>query len=111
MHELYELKEKLCRELKEFGEKEMTAGSLDVIDKLSHAIKNLNKIIEKYEEEGYSEDNYRRNRRNNRNRRSYANDYSMNDNMVSELNELMSEAPDERMKQEFKRFIQRLESM
>jgi hypothetical protein len=54
MRELYELKEKLCDELKSYGKKEMSAGSLDVIDKLSHAIKNIDKIIEKYEEEDYS---------------------------------------------------------
>jgi hypothetical protein len=55
MHEIYELKEMLCKELEEYGKKgEMTAGSLDVVDKLAHTIKNLDKIIETYEEEGYS---------------------------------------------------------
>lgn len=52
MHELYELKDKLLKELEEYGQKEMSAGSLDVIDKLSHAIKNICKIIEAYEMEG-----------------------------------------------------------
>lgn len=51
MHELYELKEKLMDELKEYGSKEMSAGSLEVVDKLTHTIKNLCKIIEAYEEE------------------------------------------------------------
>lgn len=55
MHEIYDLKEMLCKELEEYGKKgEMTAGSLDVVDKLAHTIKNLDKIIETYEEEGYS---------------------------------------------------------
>lgn len=54
MHELYELKEKLMEELEKYGEEELTAGSLEVVDKLSHAIKNLHKIIEKCEEEEYS---------------------------------------------------------
>lgn len=55
MHELYELKEKLCKELEEYGGKEdMTAGSLEVIDKLAHAIKNIDKIIEMYDEGEYS---------------------------------------------------------
>lgn len=54
MHELYELKEKLMDELKEYGSKdEMTAGTLEVVDKLAHTIKNLCKIIE--DAEGYSE--------------------------------------------------------
>lgn len=52
MKEMYELREKLCNELKEYGNKEMSAGSLDVIDKLAHAIKNIDKILES--DEGYS---------------------------------------------------------
>jgi hypothetical protein len=55
MHELYELKEKLCKELEEYGGKEdLTAGSLEVIDKLAHAVKNIGKVIEMYEEDEYS---------------------------------------------------------
>lgn len=56
MHELYELKEKLCKELKDYGSKELSAGSLSTIDSLAHTVKNLDKIIEAYEEEeeGYS---------------------------------------------------------
>ena len=57
MKELYELKEMLMKELEEYGRKgEMSAGSLEIVDKLSHAIKNLCKIIEaaEEEEEGYS---------------------------------------------------------
>lgn len=56
MHELYELKDKLMKELEEYGTQDLTAGSLEVVDKLSHSIKNICKIIEAYEEEeeGYS---------------------------------------------------------
>lgn len=54
MHELYELKEKLMKELNEYASQEMSAGSLEVIDKLSHAIKNICKIIEAAEDEEYS---------------------------------------------------------
>ena len=54
MHELYELKEKLCDELKDYGTKEVTASNLEVIDKLAHATKNIDKIIEAYEGDGYS---------------------------------------------------------
>lgn len=58
MHNLYKLKDMLCAELEEYGQKgELTGGSLDVVDKLAHAIKNLDKIIEAYEmEEGGSFD-------------------------------------------------------
>lgn len=51
MHDLYELKEKLCKELKKYNDKELTKESLDVVDKLSHAAKNIDKLIDKYEEE------------------------------------------------------------
>lgn len=54
MHEIYELKEKLMRELEEYGMKELSAGSLEIVDKLAHTIKNLCKIIEAAEEEEYS---------------------------------------------------------
>lgn len=54
MHELYELKDKLCKELKKFSEEDVSSGTLEMIDTLAHSIKNLDKIIEKYEEEEYS---------------------------------------------------------
>lgn len=54
MHELYELKEKLMQELNQYSSQELSAGSLEVIDKLTHAIKNICKIIESAEEEEYS---------------------------------------------------------
>lgn len=56
MHQLYELKEMLCEELKEYGSKDkLDVGGLEIVDKLAHAIKNIDKIIEAYEmEEEYS---------------------------------------------------------
>lgn len=55
MHELYRLKEMLCKELEEYGSKgELTGGTLEVVDKLAHAIKNLDKIIEAKEMEDES---------------------------------------------------------
>lgn len=136
MHELYELKDKLCQELEEYGSKEMTAGSLEVIDKLAHTIKNLGKIIEMYEESdgyssrggmpyegGYGGGSYARGR-GGRGGRTGANQYgsyarggypmegySRNEGMIAELRELMMEAPDERSKKEFQRFISKMESM
>lgn len=55
MHELYELKEMLCKELKGYGSQPLTVSSLEFIDKLSHSIKNIDKIIEAYQEEEYSQ--------------------------------------------------------
>ena len=55
-----ELKEKLMSELIDYSQRELTQSSLDIIDKLAHALKNLCKIelmcqdspIETYEESG-----------------------------------------------------------
>lgn len=56
MKELYELKETLCDKLKEYGkQRELTANSLDIVDKLAHAVKNIDKIIESSEGGEYSE--------------------------------------------------------
>jgi hypothetical protein len=56
MQELYELRDKLCKELKEYGKKDkLDASSLQIVDTLAHSLKNVCKIIESYEmEEGYS---------------------------------------------------------
>ena len=141
MNELYELKEKLCKELKHYNSEELTANNLSVIDKLSHAVKNIDKIIEKYEEEeggsyGYNsyEPNYNRSNRSSyrgsyNNGGSYArgrgrnakrdsmgryssNDgYSRNGDIASELRELMMDAPDEQTRMEYQRVISKLEQM
>lgn len=55
MHGIYKLKDKLCEQLEEYGQGELTMATLDVIDKLAHATKNVDKIIEAYEEQEYSE--------------------------------------------------------
>lgn len=58
MHEFYELKEMLMDEVKKIANKgELTAGSLETVDKLLNSIKNACKIImyDEYEKEGYSQ--------------------------------------------------------
>lgn len=46
MKSMYELKEKLCRELDEIAmQKDLTESSLDIIDKLTHSIKSIETII------------------------------------------------------------------
>ena len=61
MHKLHELKDMLCEELEEYGEKgKLDVGSLDVVDKLAHAVKNIDKILEYKEDEGYSGRGYSR---------------------------------------------------
>lgn len=55
MDAVYDLKDMLCEELEEYGKKDkLDVGGLEIVDKLAHTIKNLDKIIEKYEEDDYS---------------------------------------------------------
>lgn len=114
MNELYELRDKLREELEEYSHKEMTANSLDVIDKLAHALKNLDKVIDA-EEGGYSGREpmmYRRSYARNRDSKGrYSRTYSYDGDMIHELRSMMEDAPDEKTRQEFQRFIQKMESM
>ena len=140
MNELYELKEMLMKELKEYGSKgELSAGTLDIVDKLTHTVKNLCKIIEEYEEAEYS-GNYpymSYDGRSYNDGRSYRGSYrdgmsgargrtnASRDSMgrysgergysrtglADELRGLMADAPDERTRQEIQRLADKLESM
>ena len=133
MHELYELKEKLCKELKRYNNDDITTSSLEVIDKLSHSIKNIDKIIDKYEENedeysynapyrnsgrgrGYNNGSYSRGRGRNAKRDSmgrYASDgnYSKHGDTVEQLREMMIDAPNDEIRRDFERVISRFESM
>lgn len=131
MHELKTLKEKLCRELEEYSQRSrLDSSNIQFIDTLAHTVKNLNKIIDHEEETGYSEAphmrgsysyrgdgySYGSSRRNMGDWRS--DDYSMsgrysmsNGEMMNKLVKLMNEAPDERTRMEFQRFIDRMEQI
>lgn len=154
MEELYKLKETLCAELEEYAKKgKMSAGDLEIVDKLSHSIKNIDKIIEKYDESeysgamgysnrmnygrggysnerggrdgysnergGYSNENYSmardgRGRGSNARRDSrgrYSSEGYSGHDMVMELRDLMEDAPDERTRMEFEKFIRKMEQM
>lgn len=64
MHALYDLKTQLIEELEKIAKKgELNSASLEVIDTLAHACKNVCKILEVCEDEEYS---------NRMSRRSYA---------------------------------------
>ena len=140
MHKLYELKDMLCEELEEYGAKDkLDVGGLEIVDKLAHAVKNIDKIIEKYEEEGYSEDggmsgmypyyrsyeggrdggrsnrgnSYARGRGGNARRDSmgrYSRAEDDMQDMIMELREMMPDLPQEKQ-MEVKRFIQKIEQM
>ena len=129
MHEIYELKERLLKELEEYGRKgDLSTGSLDVVDKLAHTVKNLCKILEE-SDEGYSNGmrgyndgrmytdgrSYARGRTGNVRRdnmgRYSRNGYSYDgEDMVDQLRDLMNDAPDH-VKSDIQRLINKVEKM
>lgn len=130
MHEFYELKEMLMDEVKELTKKgELTAGSLDTVDKLLNSIKNACKIImyDEYKDEGgYSSEGvgmsnrggYSNARGRGRNARrdsmgrysrsgySYADE---NEEKIEALREAMHDAESEQEKMIIKKMIRRME--
>lgn len=108
MKELYELKEKLVDELKDYGKMEMTSANLEKIDKLAHAAKNVCKIID--ESDDGSSGYYSRTGRM-YDGRSFRRDgmgrYSR-DSLADKLRELMAEAPDEKSRMEIQRLVDRM---
>lgn len=113
MKELYELKERLMDELKDFSKMEMTAANLEKIDKLAHATKNLCKVIEESEEGSsgyyprtghvYDGGSFRRSYR-----RDSMGRYSR-ESLADKLRDLMDDAPDDRTRQEIKRLIEKMD--
>ena len=58
MHDLYRLKEMLVKELEDYGKRgDLSKSALDDIDKLAHAAKNIARVIEACEQDGYSRAN------------------------------------------------------
>ena len=135
MKELMNLKHMLCEELEEYGRSpELSKSSLEMIDKLAHACKNVCKIIEAKEGEEYSvaggsyrggsyEDSYRggysRDGYYYDDGNSYRRGRAMNGRFVSrdaseisrKLREMMQDAPDEGTRHEIQRLADKMESM
>ena len=135
MHGLMNLKEMLCEELERYGEApELSKSSLEMIDKLAHACKNVCKIIEAKEEMQYSRDGG--SMRGSYDRGSYRGGYSMDgyyyddgnsyrrgrdrmgrfvsrdaSEMARKLREMMEEAPDEASKRDIQRLAEKMEQM
>ena len=131
MNELYDLKMMLCEELEQYGAKgDLSTGDLEVVDKLTHTIKNLIKIIEACEDEEYSGNmsnrsygnpnrsyrssrsnrSYRGNRRDSMGR--YAGDYARAaEDMASQLHSMAADAPDEKMRRDIERLAEKCKQM
>ena len=111
MKELYELKDKLSKELENYSRKDITASTLTMVDTLAHALKNLDKVIEKCEEEEeqYSNDGGSMRGSYGYSRRMYSRDgYSGDDDVTMELQDLMRNAPDERTRQKIQTILNRM---
>lgn len=131
MHKLYELKDKLIQELKDYADNgKFSKDDVEAIKYTASAIDHICNIVEDEEEysmayEGdgtmmggrsYARGRYSRAGRRNAKRDSMGRysrrGYSMADeSMISELRELMKDAPDEHVRQEFQKFIDKVERM
>lgn len=139
LKDLHETCETLSRELGEANEKikraggKLSAGDLEYIDKLTHAIKSVKTTIAMMEAEddgesgrympmygrsyydrsyGMRDGNSYARRRDSMGRfTSRRGGMSYDDGMVEELRDLMDRAPDEATKREFHKLITRLEQM
>lgn len=136
---MHALMQYICDELEELERKvdkgaKLSMAEIEYMDTLAHTKKNLLKA-EEMSDNGYSERmypryddghyyrggsyndgrSYARGRGRNARRDSmgrYSSGYSMaDDEMMSELHELMEKAPDEQTKKEFRKFIEKIEMM
>lgn len=130
MEYMHELKEMLCDELEEIAEKgELTAGSLDTIDKLTHSIKSIATVMA-MEGDDYSYDDgmgnrggsyrggsYARRRRDSMgrySRRARRGGYSRDeetDKMVMKLEKMMNETADMNAKNAIQQAISAIDMM
>lgn len=121
MFDLRNLREMLCKELDEIAEKrDMSAGDLDAIQKLTSSIKNIYKI-EMMEDGGYSgsgeweadmRGTYGRGSSYRGRRRDSMGRYSRSDareHMRMQLDEMMRDADDEQMRDALRRCKEQLE--
>ena len=110
MKTYHDLKEMLCDELDEITRKgELTAGSLDTVDKLTHSIKSLETIIA-MNEAGYSGRYYDDRHSGKREAMGRYSRHDARDGMISDLREMMHDAPDEHTKKRLQSFIRELEN-
>lgn len=122
MHKMEELKQMLMDELNKVTKKgELSAGSLDVVDKLTHSIKSIDTIIA-MDEAGYSNgysgrnntdmsydrgNSYARGIGSNAKRDSmgrYSRDYAMDD-LHDKLKEMMEDATNEREREAIRKVM------
>lgn len=121
-----ELRDNLCRELDEIaGKGDLSAGDLETVDKLTHTLKNLDKIMMggeysnagdwyamgNYGRDGYRDDyrggnSYRGRKRDSMGRYSRA---DAKDDMADKLRRMMDDAPDSRTREALEKALRCME--
>lgn len=135
MDKLYDLKEKLLKELEGYADKQLSASSLDIVKKMSSTVDHLCNIVKACEEEegGYSSrsyayrmdsgvepgrdmsyrGSYARGRRgaprDSMGRYSGEMGYSRHGDVADQIRELMDQAPDEQTRRELERIASKME--
>lgn len=126
MKHLEDLRETLCRELNEIAEKgELSAGDLETVDKLTHTLKNLDKIMmggeysnagDWYAMGNYGRDGYRVDYRDGTSYRGRKRDsmgrYSRTDakeEISDKLRRMMDDAPDSRTREALEKALRCME--
>lgn len=133
MDKLYNLKDKLLKELESYADRQLSSGSsLDIVKKLSSTVDHLCNICKACEDEegGYSgrmyyardpmgrdvepgrDSSYRSSyarRRDSMGRYSGEMGYSRHGDVADQIRELMDQAPDEQTRRELERIAQKME--
>ena len=114
MHGLYQLNDKICDQLAEYGQGELTMSNVDIIYKLVDIAKDLDEVIEHREEreEEYSGTYYD----GMGGRRSYGRSYARqrdsrgrySGDMNSRIDGMMSRDMDDRSREEWQRYADRM---
>jgi len=116
------ISEKIADKTRKIQSNGMTDGDLDTIDKLTHSLASVKKIMAFMDDEEYSgnyPDSYRMAYRGSYRGGSYKRDrmgrysgergYSRND-LADKMRDLMRDAPDDRTRQEMQRMVEKLEN-
>ena len=115
------LSDKLSEKTRKVKNGGMSDGDLDTIDKLTHALASVKKIMAFMDDEEYSGNypGYRESYRGSYRGGSYKRDrmgrysgergYSRND-LADKMRDLMMDAPDDRTRQEIQRMVEKLEA-
>ena len=112
------LSEKISEKTRKIKNGGMNDGDLETIDKLTHSLASVKKIMAFMEDDGYSGNwpidgsyrtTYRGSYARGGQRRDSMGRYSRND-LADKMRELMHDAPDDRTRQEIQRMVEKLEN-